>query len=130
MKQLNIKTTHLASLTAVFHSKKKSRLPAVSRSHPPMTNTNQDDSLTESSGQVDSSEVPPEVPTLRLGDVGADDSDKINSDEMSKGGLEDFDSEEFESLDEDLGCKMRDHQVSLEFELRAAKAGNVHRGHN
>ena len=59
----------------------------------------------------------------RLGDAGAVDSDRIDSDEMSEGGLEDFDSEEFESSDEDLGCEMMDHQVPLEFELRAAKAG-------
>ena len=129
-KQLNIKTTHLASLTAVFHSRKQPRPPTTSSPHPPATDTEQGNNPAGPSGQDNSSEVPPEVLMSRLGDAGADDSDRIDSDEMSEGGLEDFDSEEFESSDEDLGCEMRDHQVPLEFELRAAKAGNVHRRNN
>lgn len=133
-KRLNIKTTHLASLTAVFHSKKQPRPPTESRCRPPTTGTNQDSNLAASGSQVDNLDVTPEVQMSQLGDVsqlGTDDHDGSGSDEMDEGALEDFGSDEFESSDEeDPGCETRDGRGLLEFELNAAKAGNVHHGHD
>ena len=124
-KWLNIKTTHLASLTAVFHSKKRSKPPAASHSHPLVTDTNRDNSLTKSSGQVTDLEDCP-VPMSQLSNAGVDDHNGSDSDEMSDWMLEDFNSDEFKSSDEEgLSCKMRGAQVPLGFELSAAKAGNV-----
>ena len=66
----------------------------------------------------------------QLSDAGADDHNGSDSDEMSDWMLEDFDSDEFESSDEEgLSCEMRGAQVPLEFELSVAKAGNVPHGH-
>ena len=91
--------------------------------------TNRDDGLTESSGQVTDLEDCP-VPVSQLSNAGADDRNGSNSDETSDRMLEDFDSDEFESSDEEgLSCETRSAQVPLEFELSAAKAGNVLRGH-
>ena len=91
--------------------------------------TNRDDGLTESSGQVTDLEDCP-VPVSQLSNAGADDRNGSDSDEMSDRMLEDFDSDEFESSDEEgLSCETRDAQVPLEFELSAAKAGNVPRRH-
>ena len=117
--RLNIKTTHLASLTAVFHP----RPPAANRSHLPAMDMNQDDDLTGSGGQVGGLGGVPGVSTSWLNDSEADDSD---SDEVSEGMMVDFDSDEFEG-DEDAGCcETGEGRGPLEFELRAAKAGNVH----
>ena len=125
--RLNIKTTHLASLTAVFCSKKKPGLPATNHSHPPATDTDLDNHLTEPSDQVNGPRVIPEVPIPQLDDGATDDSDESDSDEMSEGMLVDSDSDEFES-DEDVDHKMGEGRGPLEFELRASSAGNVHHG--
>lgn len=112
----------------MFHSKKQPRLPTANRPHPPAADTNQDGDPAGSSGQVNSLDASPGVPTSRLGDVGTDDCNGSDSNGMSEGALGDFDSDEFESSgEEDVGCETRDSPVHLEFELSAAKAGNVRR---
>ena len=121
--KLNIKTTHLASLMAIFHPKKRPKPPTIDGSHPPTMDVSQDDYLTGPGG----SEVTSEVPTSQLDDIGTDDGGRSGSDETSEGALGDSDSDEFESDEEDVVCEAREGQGSLEFELRAAKAGNVHR---
>ena len=81
------------------------------------------DDLVGPGGQVGGSGAIPTASTSRLDDGGTDDGD---SDEASEGMVVDFDSDEFES-DEDAGrCEMGEGRGPLEFELRAAKAGNVH----
>ena len=128
--QLNIKTTHLASLTAVFHPKKRPRRPAMNRSHLPVMDVDEDNNLAGPGGQADDSEVVPEASTSRLRDSGTDDSNNSNSDEASEGmmeDLEDLDSDEFQS-DDDVGrCETGEGRGMLDFELGAARAGNVHR---
>ena len=71
-------------------------------------------------------DVTSEVPTPQPGDIRTDDSGKSDSDETSEGTLGDLDSDEFDSEEEDLVCETREGRGPLEFELRAAKAGNVH----
>lgn len=125
--RLNIKTTHLASLTAVFHSKKKPRPPTTNHSRPPVTDTGPGDHLAGPSGQVNGPGIIPEVPIPQPEDDGrTDESDESDSDQMSEGMLVDLDSDEFES-DEDVGREMGEGRGPLEFELRASNAGNVHR---
>ena len=122
---LNIKTTHLASLTAIFHPKKQPKRPTANRSHPPTADTNQDNHLAGAGG----SEVTPEVSTSQPGDIRSDDGTGSDGDEMSEGAFGDSDLDEFESDEEDLSCKTMEGQVPLDFELNASKAGNVHHGH-
>ena len=121
--QLNIKTTHLASLTAIFHPKKRPKPPTTNDSYPPTTDMSRDDHLAGPGG----SEVTSEVPTSQLSDIRTDDGSRSNSDGMSEGVVGDSDSDEFESDEEDVVCEAREGRGPLEFELRAAKAGNVHR---
>jgi hypothetical protein len=123
--RLNIKTTHLASLTAIFRPKKQPKPPTANRSHPPTADMNQDDHLAGPGG----SEVTPEVSTSQPGDIRSDDGTGSDGDEMSEGAFGDPDSDEFESDEEDLGCETTEGRVPLDFELNAAKAGNVHHGH-
>lgn len=121
--RLNIKTTQLASLTAVFRSKKQPRLPATDR-----MDIDQDDYLAGPSGQANGSDIAPEVPTSRLDDSESDRSCRSDGNETSEGMLGDSDSDEFESEQDVSRCEMGEGRGPLEFELRAAKAGNIRRG--
>ena len=122
-RRLNIKTTKLASLTAIFRSKKKpptesdgALLPAMDidgEEHPP-------------SNQGGDPEATPEGPIQQRN--GSETAESGNeSDGASEGMLADSDSDdEFESDTE--GVDGRGDAVatrSLEFEVRAAIAGNV-----
>ena len=126
--RLNIKTTHLASLTAVFHSKKRPQPPITGHSHPPVVGTDEGDRLDGPDSRVGGS-VPEEL-ALQLNGSGTDDDGRNDSDETSKGVLGDSDSDEFESDGEGVSCGGTEKgQRLLDFELRAAGAGNVHCEH-
>ena len=126
-RQLSIKTTRLASLTAVFRLKKQLRLPAAGHSCPPTTDAGEANNRNRPDSPASGPEVVPEEQTLRLNDSGADDSDRSDGcrayDEM----LLDSDSDEFESDEEGIDRSATgEGRGLLEFELRAADAGNVH----
>ena len=125
--QLNIKTTQLASWTAVFHSKKQR--PAAEVSHLSAMDVDKP----EPDAQVGGLEAIPEGPTLQF-DGGEtdddDDSDNGDGDGTGEGLLVDSDSEdEFESDDDENigghGGQAENGRRLLDFELRAAEAGSV-----
>lgn len=127
--RLNIKTTQLASLTAVFHSKKP-RPPAAGDSHLSAMDVDEEGRLPEPGNQVGGSNAIPEESASQLNGSETDDGDSSDSDCMNDGLLVDSDTEdEFESDDENV---VGDHRGGvgmgrgpLEFELRAAEAGSV-----
>jgi len=125
--RLNIKTTQLASLTAVFHSKKR-RPPTIDNSHLPAMDVDEEGSPPEPDTQVGGSEAVPEgsIPQSD-GSETDDDCDDSDGDGTSEGLLVDSDSEdEFESDDENVGGRgdgVGSGRGPLEFELRAAEAG-------
>ena len=128
--KLNIKTTQLASLTAVFRRKK--RVPrAVEET--PTSAMDVDDTVhpPEHDGQAGCLETITQEPTF-LSDDNETDNDGGGDSDRNGGSEEGFtnsDSEdEFESDEEGVGCRgdgPRVNQGSLEFELRAAEAGNI-----
>ena len=121
--RLNIKTTHLASLTAVFHPKKQLR-PSTTNA----MDTSQDNCLAGPSGQADGTGVVPEVPAPQFNYCGTDDSDESDDSGLGANGtLPDSDSDEFESNEDPGQCKAGEGRGPLEFELRTAKAGDIHR---
>lgn len=135
-RRLNIKTTKLASLTAVFHSKKQTP-PAADDTRLSAMDVD-DGHLPEQDSQVGASEAIVQEPTSQGGCSETDDDNDGRSDDDSgiEGLLVDSDSEgEFESdedesnSDEEGADRQRDGsragQGILEFELRAAEAGNV-----
>jgi hypothetical protein len=133
--RLNIKTTRLVSLTAVFHSKNQ-RPPTVDASRLPAMDLDGEGYPPEPDTQVGGSEAIPEGPTSQSdssetndgddGDDGDGDGDGGGTDE---GLLVDLDSgDEFESDDENIsshGDGVGNGRGPLEFELRAAEAGSV-----
>jgi hypothetical protein len=129
--RLNIKTTRLASLTAVFHSKNQ-RPPAADTSRLPAMDIDGEGYPPEPDTQVGGSEAIPEGPTSRSDgseiDDG-DDGDDSDGDGTDEGLLVDSDSgDEFESDDENIGSHgdgVGSGRGPLEFELRAAEAGSV-----
>ena len=132
--RLNIKTTQLASLTAVFHSKKQRR-PAVDNPYLSAMDIDKEGPLPEPNSQVGGLEAIPGEPTTQGdgsktdNDNDSDDNNGSNSDGASEELLTDLDSgDEFESDEEDIsGCRdgTGKGQGLLEFELRAAEAGSV-----
>ena len=125
-RRLSIKTTRLASLTAVFCLKRQPRLPTTGRSHPPTTEANEADDCKRPDSPVGGSEVIPEEQTLQPNDSGADDSNGSDGGEVNEEMFLDLDSDEFKSDEEDIGCDATgDGRGLLEFELRAAEAGKV-----
>ena len=119
---LNIKTTHLMSLTAVFHTKER---PRAGCSHPPAAGSTESNHLAPPSGEVDGLGVTPEELALQPNDSGMDDGSGSDDNESSDRIPANSDSDEFKS-DDDLGhCEMEEGQRSLEFELWVAKAGNT-----
>ena len=122
--RLNIKTTQLASLTAVFHPKKRP-LHGADGSHLPAMDANNNAEL---DGQTDGSGVVPEGPTLEYDDHETDDGGD-NSDGVSKGMLVGSDSEdEFESDGEGVAVQEDGAEKGrrvLDFELDAARSGNA-----
>jgi hypothetical protein len=125
-RRLSIKTTRLASLTAIFRSKKQQKSPATGHSHPPTTDAVEANDHDGPDGLVGSLEVVPEEQTLQLDDSGADDNDGSDGNGGNEGTLMDFNSDEFESDEESVGCDVTEEgRGLLEFEMRAADAGNV-----
>lgn len=132
--QLNIKTTRLASLTAVFRQK---RQPPPAAGEVTLSAMDVDEEGFHP-GEGSQSGTAPQESTLPRpngeidNDTGSgDDNGSDNGNESEGGGSwVDSDSEdEFESDEEGPGGQRagsRAHQKVLEFELRAAEAGNVH----
>ena len=129
MKRLNIKTTRLASLTAVFRPKKK--VPPCTAEGPsaPTIDVGMDDAVDppEQDSHADGPEpIPPDDGNRTETDYDSNsDGDGRSGDESS---MVDSDSEdEFESDDEGVneenGC--RASRGTLDFELKAAEAGSV-----
>lgn len=126
--RLNIKTTWLASLTAVFCPKKRAP-PVVDEA--PETAMDVDNLVPhpEQDSQVGGFEAIPQEPASSSDDDETDDAGS-GSDGVTEGSLRDSDSEnEFESDKED-GDDERDGdeggQGIFDFELKAAEAGDVH----
>lgn len=126
--RLNIKTTRLASLTAVFHSKRR-RPPATDNPHLSAMDVDEEGPLqAEPGGQVDGLETIPEESATQPDSSETDNNNGGNSDGTSEGLLMDSDSgDEFESDEENIGgCRDgAEKGQGLEFELRAAEAGSV-----
>jgi hypothetical protein len=124
--RLNIKTTHLASLTAVFHPKKQ-RQPAAENPHLSAMDVDEAGPPPEPDSQAGGSETIPEESTSQFDGNETDSGDGSNSDGADEGILVDSDSaDEFESDEEDIGgCGDGVGKGQLEFELRAAEAGSV-----
>jgi hypothetical protein len=127
--RLNIKTTQLASLTAVFRSKKRSP-PVIDDPSLSAMEVDEDQSLPEPDGQAGDSGVIPEGPALQFAGNETDDGESDGSNDTNEGPLIDSDSgDEFESdwedVDESQGDRPQNHRGPLEFELRAAEAGNI-----
>ena len=125
--RLNIKMTQLASLTAVFHSKKQ-RPPVADNPHLSMMDIDEEGS--DPGHQAGGSEAIPTRPASRFDGNETNDGDSGDDDNaLSEGPLADSDSgDEFESDDENLGDRRNGAekgQGPLEFELRAAEAGSV-----
>ena len=132
--QLNIKTTRLASLTSVFRPKKQ-QLPTTDRTSSPAMDVHEEGCLPEQGSQVGSSETAPHEPTLRHDESGTEDDNGSNGNDGSdndgsEGLWVDSDSEdEFESDEESSSGQAAGsgvHQRILEFDLRAAEAGDIH----
>ena len=123
--RLNIKTTQLASLTAVFRRRK--RAPSVAHKAPRTAmDVGEVVLLPEHDSQVGDLEAIPREPAALSG---GDETDDAGSSSGMEGSLEDLDSEnEFESDEEDVAGKRdgaRGGRGVFDFELRAAEAGNV-----
>lgn len=123
---LNIKTMQLASMTAVFRSKK--RAPPTTDEAP--TTTMDMDEVAhppEQDSQVGGSEVIPQELAVSNGNK-TDSASSSNGNNETGRSLVDSDSgDEFESEEEsaDRMDEDREDWGTLEFELQAAKAGNV-----
>jgi len=125
--RLNIKTTQLASLTAVFHSNKR-RTPTADNSHLSAMDVDEEGHLPELNTQIGGLEAIPEGPALQSDSSEIDDGDSSDGGCMGEGLLVDSDSEdEFESDGENAGGHgdgVGKGRGPLEFELRAAEAGS------
>jgi hypothetical protein len=100
-RRLNIKTTQLASLTAVFRLKKR-KPPIVDDPRPPAMDVDEEGHPPPDS-QVGGSGITPERPTLQVDGNETDDDSGGNTDGTSEGMLMDLDStDEFESDEEDV----------------------------
>jgi hypothetical protein len=100
-RQLNIKTTQLASLTAVFCLKK--RKPPVADDPRPLEMDVDEEGHPPPDSQVGGSGITPERPTPQVDGNETDDDSGSNTDGMSEGMLMDLDStDEFESDEEDV----------------------------
>jgi len=125
--RLNIKTTQLASLTAVFHSKKR-RTPTADNSHLSAMDVDEEGHLPELDTQIGGLEAISEGPALQSDGSEIDDGDSSDGGCTDEGLLVDSDSEdEFESDGENAGGHgdgVGKGRGPLEFELRAAEAGS------
>ena len=122
--RLNIKTTQLASLTAIFHSKKR-RPPAADDPHLSAMDVDKEGSLPRPDSQIGGSEAIPKELTTQFDGSETDNSDGSDGDGTNRGLLVDSDSgDEFES-DEDSEVEAGIDRGPLEFELRAVEAGSV-----
>ena len=125
-RRLSIKTTRLASLTAVFRSKRQPRPPTTGCSHPPTTEADAADDRDIADSTVGGSEVDLGEQTLQPDDSGADDSNGSDGSEVNEGVLMDSDSDEFESDEEGIGRNVTgEGRGLLEFKLQAAEAGKI-----
>ena len=102
--RLSIKTTRLASLTAVFRLKGQLRLTTTGRSHPPTMEADEAGNCNRPDSPVGGSEVIPEEQTLQPDDSGADDSNGSDGSEANEGMFLDSDLDEFESNEEGISC--------------------------
>ena len=126
--RLNIKTTQLASLTAIFHSKNQ-RPPATGASHLPAMDADEAGYLPGPDTRIGGSEAIPEEPASQFDGSETNDGDDSDGNGTDEGLLASSDSEdEFESDDENIGSHgdgAGNGRGPLEFELRAAEAGSV-----
>ena len=110
---------------AIFRSKKQ-KSPTTGHSHPPTTDAVEANDHNRPDGCVCSLEAVPEEQPSQLDDSGADDSNGSNGDRGNEGMLMDFDLDEFESDEESVRCDVTEEgRGLLEFEMRAAEAGNI-----
>lgn len=124
--RLNIKTMKLASLTAIFRSKKKRTPPTSRKTNPPAMDLDEEEHL-PGGGQENNSEAVFEGLTLQSDGNETDDQGSDDDDGTSEGMLVDSESEdEFESGEEWTESRegeVETNQRLLEFEVRAAEAG-------
>jgi hypothetical protein len=126
--RLNIKTTHLASLTAVFRSKKQAPT-VVNENSVTTTDVDNAEPPHEQHDRVGGSEdIPTEsAVSSETDDVGVDGSDWMEGSFVDSDSGDEFESDE-ESADEERDDGMGGVEVdrgTLEFELKAAEAGNA-----
>ena len=126
-RHLNIKTTWLASMTAVFHSRKQGP-PAADKA--PATEMDVDEVVLppEPDSQVCGSEAITQEPAAPHDGNETDETGGSDSDNRMEGSLVDSDSgDEFESEEESVDGidEAKEDRGTLEFELRAAEAGSV-----
>ena len=124
-RRLNIKTTKLASLTAIFRSKKRTP-PATDV--PDLSAMDVDEESHPTENQEGGPGAAVEGPTLQCDGNETEDSGSCDSDGASNGMWVDSDSEdEFEDEEgvSDQEDGVGEGQGVLEFELKAAEAGDV-----
>ena len=126
-RRLNIKTTQLASMTAVFHSKKRGP-PAADKA--PATKTDVDGAVPppEPDSQVHDPEATTREPAAPHNGNETDEAGSSDNDNRMEGPLVDSDSgDEFESEVESVDGmdEAKEDRRTLDFELRAAEAGSV-----